>query len=105
MYLLKKTGNIWGSFLAQTNLKWDSLDASADSRVLSKNHRDEFVVVIVAVDYLRFSSNSRSTLEYLKTELSRNLDVKMFGELKSFPRMVNSTFWSRHRNDTNAIRR
>lgn len=42
------------------------------------------MVLIVMVDYLIFSSNSKSLLEHFKTEFPKHFDMKMFGELKPF---------------------
>lgn len=58
MYGLKQAGNIWGSTLCDTAIRWGFKASRIDYRVFFKAIEEKFLILIIVVDDMKFMSNS-----------------------------------------------
>lgn len=84
MYGIRQAGRIWGSLLVEKLDLWGFKHSTTDERLLFLSVGSSFVLLVIVVDDLAFSSNSPELLADFKDRLSATFDVKFFGELKSF---------------------
>lgn len=83
MYGIKQAGEIWGSLLCEPLLNWGFTRSAVDPRIFFKVAGSEFIMLVIVVDDLTFTSNSVRLLDYFKQRLRGSSDVKLFGPLKS----------------------
>ncbi len=86
LYGTKQAGEIWGSLLGNSLKNLGFANSTYDDRIYLYNDGTGFVIVAIVVDDLAFASNSNQLLQKLKTHLSTNYDMKIFGKLTSFIR-------------------
>ncbi len=84
LYGTKQAGEIWGSLLDKSLKSLGFANSNYDDRIYLYNAGTDFVITAIVVGDLVFASNSNKLLQKLKTHLSTNYDVKLFGKLTSF---------------------
>lgn len=79
-----KQGKYRAHCLQTTSSDGASLTQSIDKRLFFPQVNDEFVILVVVVDDIKFASNSPSLLSSVERELFANFDIKLFGTYKTF---------------------
>lgn len=60
MYGTKQARNIWGSLLVTTLTTWGFQQSNIEPRVFIKCSGQEFVIIVIVVDDMKFVSNSKA---------------------------------------------
>lgn len=73
-----------GSHLYIIRMSWGFWQSNQDSRLYLFKEGGNFIKVILVVDDMAFSSNSRSLINWFKDEISTTFKVKLLGNFKLF---------------------
>lgn len=84
LYGLRQAGEIWGSVIHNQFLEWGFKQSNQDSRLYFLQKGSDFINLILVVDDMAFSSNSRALIDRLKYLLQSTFKVKLLGTLQVF---------------------
>lgn len=84
LYGARQAGEIWGSLIHNTLLKWKFTQSTQDQRLYFFHRGHHFIILNIVVDDMAFASNSQDFNGAFKAKLTSAFKVKLLGKLTNF---------------------